>query len=140
MESVKQKTKSYIQLQLNQRPDIAHMINSLVLIVIIARSILLKSEIKSILKQLMTFQIIIINFIFQGKYINSFNTPIFNIYFFEPVSDCCKPPFEVEVLGDSMSQVVGLPNNSYKPIINMACVRTRLCKLQIRVHSTRSCK
>jgi hypothetical protein len=68
-----------------------HMINSLVLIVIIARIILLKSEIKSILKQLM------------GKYINSFNTPIFNIYFFEPVSDCCKTPFEVEVLGDSMS-------------------------------------
>ena len=56
----------------------------------------MKSEIKSILKQLMTFQIIIINLIFQGKYINSFNTPILNVYFFEPVSDCCKTPFEVE--------------------------------------------
>ena len=30
----------------------------------------------------------------------------------------------------SMSQVVGLSNNSYKPIINTAWVRTRLCKLQ----------
>jgi hypothetical protein len=29
-----------------------------------------------------------------------------------------------------MSKVVGLPNNSYKPITNTACVRTRLCKLQ----------
>ena len=29
-----------------------------------------------------------------------------------------------------MSQVVGLPNNSYKPITNTAWVRTRLCKLQ----------
>jgi hypothetical protein len=29
-----------------------------------------------------------------------------------------------------MSWVVGLPNNSYKPITNTACVRTRLCKLQ----------
>ena len=29
-----------------------------------------------------------------------------------------------------MGQVVGLPNNSYKPITNMAWVRTRLCKLQ----------
>ena len=26
--------------------------------------------------------------------------------------------------------VVGLPNNSYKPITNMAWVRARLCKLQ----------
>ena len=32
--------------------------------------------------------------------------------------------------GGSMSQVVGLPNNSYKPITNTARVRTRLCKLQ----------
>ena len=32
----------------------------------------------------------------------------------------------------SMRQVVGLPNNSYKPIINMAWVHTRLCKLQKR--------
>ena len=29
-----------------------------------------------------------------------------------------------------MSQVVGLPNNSYKPINNTAWVRVRLCKLQ----------
>jgi len=32
--------------------------------------------------------------------------------------------------GGSMSYVVGLPNNSYKPITNTAWVRTRLCKLQ----------
>ena len=32
--------------------------------------------------------------------------------------------------GGSMSQVVGLPNNSYKPITNMAWVCIRLCKLQ----------
>ena len=30
----------------------------------------------------------------------------------------------------SMSQVVGLPNNSYKPITNTAWVRARLCQLQ----------
>ena len=36
-----------------------------------------------------------------------------------------------------MSQVVGLPNNSYKPITNMAWVRARLCNLQKRVHPTR---
>jgi hypothetical protein len=42
--------------------------------------------------------------------------------------------------GGSMSYVVGLPNNSYKPITNMAWVRARLCKLQERVHSTRSRK
>jgi hypothetical protein len=29
-----------------------------------------------------------------------------------------------------MSLVVGLPNNSYKPITNTAWVRARLCKLQ----------
>jgi len=29
-----------------------------------------------------------------------------------------------------MSQVVGLPNNSYKPITNRAWVHARLCKLQ----------
>ena len=34
--------------------------------------------------------------------------------------------------GGSMSQVVGLPNNSYKPITNTAWVRIRLCKLQKR--------
>jgi hypothetical protein len=42
--------------------------------------------------------------------------------------------------GGSMSKVVGLPNNSYKSITNMAWDRTRLCKLQKRVHSTRSRK
>ena len=31
-----------------------------------------------------------------------------------------------------MSWVVGLPNNSYKPIINTAWVRAPLCKLQKR--------
>jgi hypothetical protein len=30
----------------------------------------------------------------------------------------------------SMSYVVGLPNNSYKPIINTTWVRAQLCKLQ----------
>ena len=29
-----------------------------------------------------------------------------------------------------MSLVVGLPNNSYKPITNTAWVRAQLCKLQ----------
>jgi hypothetical protein len=33
-------------------------------------------------------------------------------------------------MGGSMSWVVGLSNNSYKPITNTAWVRTRLCKLQ----------
>ena len=32
--------------------------------------------------------------------------------------------------GGSMSWVVGLPNNSYKPITNTAWVRAQLCKLQ----------
>ena len=32
--------------------------------------------------------------------------------------------------GGSMSQVVGLPNNSYNPITNTAWVRTQLCKLK----------
>ena len=32
--------------------------------------------------------------------------------------------------GGSMSWVVGLPNNSYKPITNTAWFRARLCKLQ----------
>ena len=31
-----------------------------------------------------------------------------------------------------MGWVVGLPNNSYKPITNTAWVRARLCKLQKR--------
>ena len=42
--------------------------------------------------------------------------------------------------GGSMSQVVELPNNSYKPITNTKWVRARLCKLQIKVHSTCSGK
>jgi hypothetical protein len=46
----------------------------------------------------------------------------------------------VEGPGGSMSKVVGLPNNSYKPITNTAWVRALLCKLQKRVHSTRSRK
>jgi hypothetical protein len=36
--------------------------------------------------------------------------------------------------------VVGLSNSSYKPVTNTAWVRTRLCKLQNMVHSTRSRK
>jgi len=32
--------------------------------------------------------------------------------------------------GGSMSYVIGLPNNSYKPITNTGWVRVRLCKLQ----------
>ena len=44
--------------------------------------------------------------------------------------------YTLEGRGGSMSQVVGLPNNSYKPITNMAWVCARLCKLQKRVHST----
>jgi hypothetical protein len=35
-------------------------------------------------------------------------------------------------LGGSMSEVVGLPKNSYKPNTNTAWVRTQLCKLQTR--------
>ena len=31
--------------------------------------------------------------------------------------------------------VVGLPNNSYKPIANTTWIRAQLCKLQKRVHS-----
>ena len=32
--------------------------------------------------------------------------------------------------GDPMGKVVGLHNNSYRPITNTAWVRTRLCKLK----------
>jgi len=42
--------------------------------------------------------------------------------------------------GGSMSKVIGLPNNSYKPITNTAWVRAWLCKLQKSVHSTRTRK
>ena len=38
----------------------------------------------------------------------------------------------MECPGGSMSYVVGLPNNSYKPITNTALVRARHCKLQKR--------
>jgi hypothetical protein len=51
-----------------------------------------------------------------------------------------KPTLAAEGPGGSMSSVVGLPNNSYKPITNTAWVRARLCKLQKRLHSTRSLK
>ena len=54
--------------------------------------------------------------------------------------DLFLPLYSMQGPGGSMSQVVGLPNNSYKPITNTAWVRTRLCKLQKRVHSTRSRK
>ena len=36
----------------------------------------------------------------------------------------------IQGLGGSMSQVVGLPNNSFMPITNTACVFVQLCKLQ----------
>jgi len=39
-----------------------------------------------------------------------------------------------------MKNVVGLSNNSYKPTTNTAWVCARLCKLQKRVHLTRSRK
>jgi len=39
-----------------------------------------------------------------------------------------------------MSWEVGLHNNSYKSISNTAWVRSRLCKLQKKVHSIRSRK
>jgi hypothetical protein len=42
-------------------------------------------------------------------------------------------------MGGPGSYVVG-SNNSYKPITNTAWVRSQLCKLQKRVHSTRSRK
>ena len=42
--------------------------------------------------------------------------------------------------GGSMSWVVGLLNNLYKSITNTAWIRTRLCKLQKRVHATASNK
>jgi hypothetical protein len=39
-------------------------------------------------------------------------------------------PIENKEPGGSMSQLVVLPSNSYKPITNTAWVRTRLCKVQ----------
>jgi len=48
--------------------------------------------------------------------------------------------FFFTVLMFSLKVRAGLPNNSYKPITNTAWVRIWLCKLQKRVHSTRSCK
>ena len=44
----------------------------------------------------------------------------------------CWTPLYAEGQSGSMSQVVGLLNNSHKPITNTAWVRTRLCKLQKR--------
>ena len=38
------------------------------------------------------------------------------------------------------AQWVGLSNNSYKPITNVVWVHAQFCKLQKRVHSTRSRK
>ena len=49
---------------------------------------------------------------------------ISNIYKYVNISTPGQGP------GGSMSYVVGLPNNSYKPITNTAWVRARLCKLQ----------
>ena len=40
------------------------------------------------------------------------------------------PMYTFEGPDGSLSQVVGLPNNSFKPITNTAWVRARLCKLQ----------
>jgi len=39
-----------------------------------------------------------------------------------------------------LEKVVGLPNNSYKPITNTAWVRTGPCKLQKRAPSTHNHK
>ena len=41
---------------------------------------------------------------------------------------------------NELGTVVVLPNNSYKPITNMVWGHIRLCRLQKRVHSTRSRK
>jgi hypothetical protein len=46
--------------------------------------------------------------------------------------------FFLELVKSNQSSVVELPKNSYKPITNTECVRARFCKLQKRVHSTRS--
>ena len=48
--------------------------------------------------------------------------------------------FFIQCPGGSVSYVVGLPNNTYKPITNTAWVCARLCTLQKRVQSTRSRK
>ena len=45
-------------------------------------------------------------------------------------TDISIKPLIIKDPGGSMSQVVGVPNNLYKPITNTAWVRTRLCKLQ----------
>ena len=44
----------------------------------------------------------------------------------------CFPLIILQGPGGSMCQVVGLANNSYKPITNTAWVGARLCKLQKR--------
>ena len=45
-------------------------------------------------------------------------------------SCCFQNEYHFEGPGGSMSQIVGLPNNSYKAITNTVWVRVRLCKLQ----------
>ena len=60
--------------------------------------------------------------------LQSYIVHLHNIYSLFPKCD--------RAWGGSMSWVVGLPNNSYKPITNMAWVCARLCKLQKWVHST----
>jgi hypothetical protein len=53
----------------------------------------------------------------------------FDIYVFIVISKTF-PYILNEGSGGSMSEVVGIPNNSYKPITNTAWFRARLCKLQ----------
>ena len=61
---------------------------------------------------------IFICFQWQSKVVAPVGTPSsYSLYII-----CCR--------GGSMSQVVGLPNNSYKPITNTVWIRARLCKLQ----------
>ena len=47
-----------------------------------------------------------------------------------PLPAAVKTSFKNKVPDGSMSSVVGLPNNSYKPITNTAWVRSRFGKLQ----------
>ena len=51
-------------------------------------------------------------------------------YLFLFMYTCVQYDFHIEGPGGSMSWVIGIPDNSYKPITNTACVRTWLCKLQ----------
>ena len=54
------------------------------------------------------------------------------VYMIYSLQACSHHVFRCEGPDGSMSQVVGLPNNSHKPITNTAWVRARLCKLQKR--------